>query len=157
VFWKSGVRSNHNVFKSVADTAAQGEQRLIIIGMDHLWQLLVVVYTERNNKIRLISTAQPLVQRNTAMKTEHDFSQGKRGAVAPKTGKNRITIYIDDDMLETFRQLGDAASKGYQATMNEALQQYLDKAKTPIALLEPKAINEETLRRIIQEELRAAK
>jgi hypothetical protein len=41
--------------------------------------------------------------------------------------------------------------------MNEALRQYLDKAKTPIASLEPKAIEEETLRRIIQEELRAAK
>jgi hypothetical protein len=41
--------------------------------------------------------------------------------------------------------------------MNEALRQYLDKAKTPIAPLEPKAIEEETLRRIIQEELRAAK
>jgi uncharacterized protein len=40
---------------SFEDKAAQGEHRFIIIGMDHLWQLLVVVYTERNNKIRLIS------------------------------------------------------------------------------------------------------
>jgi uncharacterized protein (DUF4415 family) len=32
--------------------------------------------------------------------------------------KTRITIYIDDDVLETFRQLGDAAGKGYQTTMN---------------------------------------
>jgi predicted transcriptional regulator len=91
------------------------------------------------------------------MKTEYDFSQGKRGAIVPQTGKTRITIYIDDDVLETFRQLGDAAGKGYQTTMNEALRQYLDKAKTPIASLEPKAIDEETLRRIIQEELGAAK
>jgi BrnA antitoxin of type II toxin-antitoxin system len=67
------------------------------------------------------------------MKTEYDFSQGKRGAIVPQTGKTRITIYIDDDVLETFRQLGDAAGKGYQTTMNEALRQYLDKAKTPIA------------------------
>ena len=37
------------------DTTAQGEQRFIVIGMDHLWRLLVVVYTNRGNRVRLIS------------------------------------------------------------------------------------------------------
>jgi predicted transcriptional regulator len=87
------------------------------------------------------------------MKTEHDFSQGKRGAIVPPTGKTRITIYIDDDMLETFRQLSDAAGKGYQTTMNEALRQYLDKAKISVASFESKAIDEEILHRVIQEKL----
>jgi uncharacterized protein (DUF4415 family) len=67
------------------------------------------------------------------MKAEYDFSQGKRGAIVPQTGKTRITIYIDDDVLEAFRNRGDAMGKGYQTAM------------------------EETLRRVIQEELRAAK
>jgi uncharacterized protein len=40
---------------SFEDTTAQGEQRFIAIGMDHLWRLLVVVYTERGNRTRLIS------------------------------------------------------------------------------------------------------
>lgn len=40
---------------SFEDLAAQGEQRFIVIGMDHLWRLLVVIYTERSNRIRLIS------------------------------------------------------------------------------------------------------
>jgi uncharacterized protein len=40
---------------SFEDTTAQGEQRFIAIGMDHLWRLLVVVYTDRGNSIRLIS------------------------------------------------------------------------------------------------------
>jgi hypothetical protein len=40
---------------SFEDTAAQGEQRLVVIGMDHLWRLLVVVYTDRDNRVRLIS------------------------------------------------------------------------------------------------------
>lgn len=40
---------------SFEDFAAQGEQRFIVIGMDHLWRLLVVIYTERDNRIRLIS------------------------------------------------------------------------------------------------------
>jgi uncharacterized protein len=34
---------------------AQGERRFIAIEMDYLWRLLVVVYTERENRIRLIS------------------------------------------------------------------------------------------------------
>jgi uncharacterized protein len=40
---------------SFEDTTAQGEQRFILIGMDHLWRLLVLVYTNRENRIRLIS------------------------------------------------------------------------------------------------------
>jgi uncharacterized protein (DUF4415 family) len=83
------------------------------------------------------------------MKAEYDFSQAKRGAVIPQTSKTRITIYIDDDVLETFRARGEAAGKGYQTIMNEALREYLNKVKQPL--------DEETLRRVIQEELRAAK
>ncbi len=63
----------------------------------------------------------------------------------PQTGKTRITIYIDDDVLEAFRERGDSAGKGYQTIMNEALREYLNKVQAPL--------NEETLRRVIQEEL----
>jgi uncharacterized protein (DUF4415 family) len=83
------------------------------------------------------------------MKAEYDFSEAKRGAVIPQTGKTRITIYIDDDVLETFRERSDAAGKGYQTIMNEALRDYLNKVKQPL--------DEETLRRVIKEELRAAR
>lgn len=37
------------------DETARGERRFIAIGMDHLWRLLVVVYTHRDDAIRLIS------------------------------------------------------------------------------------------------------
>ena len=40
---------------SFEDSTAQGEQRFIIIGVDHLWRLLVVIYTDRDNHVRLIS------------------------------------------------------------------------------------------------------
>jgi uncharacterized protein (DUF4415 family) len=80
---------------------------------------------------------------------EQDLSQAKHGAVIPQTGKTRITIYIDDDVLETFRERSDAAGKGYQTIMNEALREYLNKVKQPL--------DEETLRRVIQEELRAVR
>jgi uncharacterized protein (DUF4415 family) len=79
------------------------------------------------------------------MKAEYDFSQAKRGAVIPQVGKTRITIYIDDDVLETFRKWSESGGKGYQTMINEALRQYLEKAKQPL--------DEATLRRVIQEEL----
>ncbi|PSB02324.1 BrnT family toxin [Merismopedia glauca] len=40
---------------SFEDTTAQGERRFVAIGMDHLWRLLVVVYTDRGNRVRIIS------------------------------------------------------------------------------------------------------
>jgi uncharacterized protein len=40
---------------SFEDTTASREQRFVVIGMDHLWRLLVVVYTDRGNRVRLIS------------------------------------------------------------------------------------------------------
>jgi uncharacterized protein (DUF4415 family) len=82
------------------------------------------------------------------MKKEYDFSKGRRGAVVPQKGKTRITIYIDDDVLEEFRDRADQSGSGYQTMMNRALREYLGKAKAPI--------DEETLRRIIREELNPA-
>jgi hypothetical protein len=45
------------------------------------------------------------------MKKEYDFSKAKRGAVIPQPGKTRITIYLDNDLLEMFRD--HAAGRGY--------------------------------------------
>ncbi len=80
------------------------------------------------------------------MKREYDFRRGKRGAVIPQTGKTRITIYIDDDLLEEFRDRADAAGRGYQTMINEALREYVGKSRKPI--------DEATLRRVIREEMR---
>ncbi len=80
------------------------------------------------------------------MKREYDFSRGKRGAVVPQTGKTRITIYIDDDILEEFRDRADASGRGYQTMINDALRAYLGKASLPI--------DEDILRRVIREELK---
>jgi hypothetical protein len=79
------------------------------------------------------------------MKREHDFGGGKRGAVIPQPGKTRITIYIDDDILEAFRDRADSAGRGYQTMINEALRDHWGKARQPI--------DEETLRRVLREEL----
>lgn len=79
------------------------------------------------------------------MKREYDFSNAKRGAVIPQKGKTRITIYIDNDVLEQFRTKADAAGRGYQTMINEALRRYLQRSTRPV--------DEETLRRVIREEI----
>lgn len=81
------------------------------------------------------------------MRKEYDFSKGKRGAVAElPPGKTRITIRIDDDVLAWFRNQAHAAGGGnYQTMMNAALREYAKKKSEPL---------EETLRRVVREELR---
>ena len=59
------------------------------------------------------------------MAQELDFSKGRRGAVIPTHGKTRITIYIDDDVLDAFRDRAEAEGRGYQTAMNEAMRRSL--------------------------------
>jgi uncharacterized protein (DUF4415 family) len=66
------------------------------------------------------------------MKKKHDFKKAKRGAVVQQKGKTRITIYIDTDILDEFRNLADGAGYGYQTMINEALSLYLGKAPMPV-------------------------
>lgn len=80
------------------------------------------------------------------MKREYDFSKGKRGPVVRQRGKTRITIHIDDDVLKTFRERADAAGRGYQTMINEALREHLGRSAEPVSA--------DTIRRIVREELR---
>jgi uncharacterized protein (DUF4415 family) len=79
------------------------------------------------------------------MKKEYDFSQGKRGAVIKARGKTRITIHLDDDIIEAFRAKAEEAGQGYQTLINDALKQHLATTGKPV--------DSKTLRRILREEL----
>jgi uncharacterized protein (DUF4415 family) len=81
------------------------------------------------------------------MKKEYDFSKGKRGPVVPTPkGKTRITIRLDDDVLEWFRAQVHAAGGGnYQTLINNVLQDYVRGCRESL---------EGTLRRVLREELR---
>jgi uncharacterized protein (DUF4415 family) len=87
--------------------------------------------------------------RETVMRKEYDFSKAKRGPVIPKQpGKTRITIRLDDDIVEWFKeQVHKAGGGNYQTLMNHALREYVDGENKPI---------EELLRRVVREELRNA-
>jgi uncharacterized protein (DUF4415 family) len=78
------------------------------------------------------------------MKKDYDFSKARRGAVirTPR-GKTRITIRIDDDVLEWFRKQVHAAGGGnYQTMMNRALREHMEGQVEPL---------EDTLRRVLRE------
>ncbi|HTB12706.1 MAG TPA: BrnA antitoxin family protein [Bryobacteraceae bacterium] len=81
------------------------------------------------------------------MKREYDFSKGKRGPViAAPLGKTRVTIRLDDDILDWFRDEVEKAGGGnYQSMINLALRDFIGRQKEPL---------EKTLRRVIREELR---
>ena len=65
------------------------------------------------------------------MKDEYDFSKGIRGPIVPlEPGKTRITIRIDDDILDWFRtRVENAGGGNYQTDMNDALRMYIADAK----------------------------
>jgi uncharacterized protein (DUF4415 family) len=52
----------------------------------------------------------------------YDFSGAKRGAVLPHAGKTRITMWIDSDVLNAFREEAERECRGYQTAMNDALR-----------------------------------
>ncbi len=83
------------------------------------------------------------------MKKQYDFSKGRRGAVikVPR-GKSRITIRLDDDVLDWFRkQVDDAGGGSYQNLINRALRAHIERSQEPL---------EAILRRVVREELRHA-
>lgn len=82
------------------------------------------------------------------MAVEYDFSKGKRGAVEPVgAGKTRITIRLDTDILDWFRDEVDRLGGGnYQTLINQALRDYIQKQQEPLEVI---------LRRVVREELQS--
>jgi uncharacterized protein (DUF4415 family) len=81
------------------------------------------------------------------MRKEYDFSKGKRGPVVRSPGKTRITIMLDNDVIEAFRERAEAKGIGYQTAINEALRS---------SVLEDAPITANTLRQILRQELHEA-
>lgn len=85
------------------------------------------------------------------MRKEYDFSKAKRAKDVPhlkklkesSQGKTRITIMLDNDVLESFRVLAEKEGAGYQTLINKTLRSSIGE--------EP--LSEERLRKVIREEL----
>jgi len=78
-----------------------------------------------------------------------DFSKGKRGAVVlPDPNKVRITIRLDADIVEHFKNIVlEAGGGNYQTLINNALREHIQ--------AEDKGL-EKALRKVIREELKKA-
>lgn len=63
------------------------------------------------------------------MKKTYDFSKGRRGAVVPiPPGKTRITIRLDNEVLDWFRSQVEAKGGGsYQSMINGALKTFIER------------------------------
>jgi hypothetical protein len=60
-------------------------------------------------------------------------------------GKTRITIYIDDAVLNEFRARAERTGAGYQTMMNEALSAFLKKKEKPVTAAILRQISREEL------------
>lgn len=86
------------------------------------------------------------------MRKEYDFSKANRAKDVPHLerlqaeakGKSRITIMLDNDLLLTFRARAEAEGIGYQTLINQTLR----------AAVGSRPVDEETLRKVIREELK---
>ena len=78
-----------------------------------------------------------------------DFSNGKRGAVImTDPNKVRITIRLDGDIIEHFKdQVNLAGGGNYQTLINSALRDYIQSHDKFL---------EDALRKVIREELKQA-
>ncbi len=79
------------------------------------------------------------------MRKEYDFSKGKRGPALESPGKTRITIMLDNNIIEAFRARADARGIGYQTAINEALRAAVDDESVPVTAAR--------LREILRQEL----
>ncbi len=82
------------------------------------------------------------------MKRQYDFSKARRGPLVPATpGKTRITIRLDNDVIEHFQHMVDRAGGGnYQTLINDALREFIRGARL-----------EAVVRRAVREEVKAVK
>jgi len=79
------------------------------------------------------------------MKAQYNMSKAKRGAIISTKGKTRVTLYLDNEILDHYRKKAEKMGKGYQTLINEALQ---------VSMKNRPVDSVTTLRRIIREELK---
>jgi uncharacterized protein (DUF4415 family) len=88
------------------------------------------------------------MSKKNEMLEEYDFSKGKRGPVIPHKGKTRITIFIDSDVLDWFKEEAEREGRGYQTAINQALRNCTKQDRRPI---------QDIVKEVVRNELRVLK
>jgi len=96
----------------------------VTVGLDALGRVLVVSYTYRDEIVRIISARQATRNERREYERRIRFQARETRRRPPQHGKTRITIYIDDEVLEAFASVL-SSKHGYQTMMNQALRAYL--------------------------------
>ena len=86
------------------------------------------------------------------MRKEYDFSKAKQGPVVPSPGKTRITIMLDDDVIEHYRKQAEDSGTGYQTLINAALRQTVSVRSNE---QDDFPLTVSSLRKVLREELHA--
>jgi uncharacterized DUF497 family protein len=107
------------------------EHRFVIIGESHARELLVVVFTDRERKIRIISARaatgrKERIMKKTAKKSpdsdmleEYDFSKGERGKYAARYAEGTNVVVLAPDVAAAFPN-ADAVNSALRALMKIA-------------------------------------
>lgn len=113
----------------IGDTGHSGEEdRFIILGFSRAANLLVVChcYRESDTVIRIISarkqsqvkrSSMMTFERGVDMKEEYDFSNGKRNPYVKRL-KKQITINIDNETINFFKEQSEGSGIPYQTLIN---------------------------------------
>lgn len=85
------------------------------------------------------------------MKTDYDMTGARRASEVDHlnrlhAGKTRLTMMLDDEILTAYRESAEARGIGYQTLIDLALREYLER----------RPLDEDTLRRVLREELHSA-
>ena len=137
---------------TIEDPDSMSEQRFATLGIDALGRVLVVFTLSAESGRDSFPFARPVAARQIdTMRDEYDFSKAKRGAVIPSPGKTRITIMLDDDVIEHFRAQAEAEGIGYQTLINALLRKAVTSPKKSKS--DQKPLTVATLRRVLREEL----
>jgi len=122
------------------DPVAGDEPRFVTLGLSNLANLLVLVYTyQEPDAIRLFPRGRQTSARGKTMRRaaaekyrDIDFSRARRGAVVKsEPGKTKISIRLDNAVIEFFRATVDKAGGGnYQTLINDALLEHIHRRST---------------------------
>ena len=136
---------------TILDDSVDEEDRFVTLGVDAIGRpsgrCVHVAWGPSEAHLRPTSHhGRTTTLRKQEMKKEYDFRQGKRGAIIKTpSGNTRITIRIDEDILQWFRDQVHAAGGGnYQTLINSTLREYVDRKAYSL---------KDTLRSVVREEL----
>ena len=72
----------------------------------------------------------------------HDLDKVRRGAVIQDAGKTRVTMYLDNDVIDFFRNLATSKGRGYQTEVNAALRTAMSTESAPAGNVRRTALGE---------------